>query len=587
MVLDTDQYMFRVVDDGGESGNMTIGSGATFETTGQELLVDGAIDITGTLDANVGGDARVAADSITINVGGTYDGSDEITAVTNLINNGTYNANGGTLHYATNYTWTGAVDGDWEDQGNWNSGDGSPGDDGYPDGPLDRAFVPAAIPDTITLSGAITVDKLEFQPSCIATVLCGGTFTADDSLSFGTVVINDSSATFRCRGHDLDVDGELIILGTLDAHTDGDPSVTVGEELTLDVGGVYSATRGTTQAGNSLYLFGTLTHNGGTVLMDSSVTCYLQYGHDDYKPRFHDLIIDGMSVHPANNNYDQNEDIFIEHSLIITNGGTFLHRNTRGMGTWIYFGTTTNSATIENDGTYDFYENGGSRQPKIYAATNTYPVIVTGNDFLWNNGGSATVDTEVNLKWVDYRIDLSTEGDTKGVFIRLDGDCTFQNVTIKTSDTIIAQDYNHALEDLTIEAGGTWTNASCTNTVSGDFDNSGTNHAGTSTMIFTGAGKNVDNNNQAFYNVTANPGGGNLVTLEAGKVSAVQNLLRAQSGTCHTDDKIDQNPVVNGTWSRLGGGVNTIACGVPPQIDLNATLETGDPPPFGTVVIIR
>lgn len=120
----------------------------------------------------------------------------------------------------------------------------------------------------------------------------------------------------------------------------------------------------------------------------------------------------------------------------------------------------------------------------------------------------------------------------------------------------------------------------------GNWANSGTFTCDSSTNIFT-ASASVDNNNQAFYNLYVDCGLGSTVTMASATVSAISNLLHVVSGTCHTDDLIDKDAVGVGTWARLGGGTNTIICGIGPQIDAGATLETGNGPARRTVFYIR
>lgn len=122
---------------------------------------------------------------------------------------------------------------------------------------------------------------------------------------------------------------------------------------------------------------------------------------------------------------------------------------------------------------------------------------------------------------------------------------------------------------------------SSTWTVGGGWTNSGTVACGTSTVAFTNAAS-VDNNHQAFYNLTSDAGAG-TVTLAAGEVSAVSNLLWVKSGTCHTVDKVDKKPTGAGTWTRMTGGINVITCGLRPQIDPGATLEADYWPPPSTI----
>jgi len=112
--------------------------------------------------------------------------------------------------------------------------------------------------------------------------------------------------------------------------------------------------------------------------------------------------------------------------------------------------------------------------------------------------------------------------------------------------------------------------------VGGSWTNTGSFTGNTSTIIFTN-NATVNHGAKDFYNLTADPGPGNTVTLTSGTVSAVTNVLRVQSGTCRTADLISRVPKpLIGTYRPLGGGSATIICGASPQVDAGAMLETGN-----------
>ena len=67
--------------------------------------------------------------------------------------------------FNSGFTWTGANDQiTWKDQANWDSGDGSAGDDGYPDDANDAATIDST-DDNITITGVLLVGGLTIN-SC-------------------------------------------------------------------------------------------------------------------------------------------------------------------------------------------------------------------------------------------------------------------------------------------------------------------------------------------------------------------------------------------------------------------------------------
>ena len=121
----------------------------------------------------------------------------------------------------TNYVWTGNTNGSWENQGNWDSGDGSAGNDGYPDDNTDLALINSTN-DSITTAGTVTIGELQIT----------GTFTGTLTMSGTTTFIIDNAVG---RSGDLN----FTAAGTIN-HTDN-TTVAAGEKkLTMIIDGDFT-----------------------------------------------------------------------------------------------------------------------------------------------------------------------------------------------------------------------------------------------------------------------------------------------------------------------------------------------------------
>ncbi len=103
------------------------------------------------------------------------------------------------------YTWTGGTNRNWNNAGNWDIGDGTPGDDGTPD-VVDSAIVPSAPANQPRLNVAASVRNLTVQ----------------------------AGASLEIDGNDLTVANTLTNVGTIIARGDG--TETVNATLNTDSG---------------------------------------------------------------------------------------------------------------------------------------------------------------------------------------------------------------------------------------------------------------------------------------------------------------------------------------------------------------
>src|SRR6185295_10071896 len=128
----------------------------------------------------------------------------------------------------SSYIWTGTTDATtWAQQGNWDVGDGTPGNDGYPDDASDRAIIRSTA-HSISTAGTLTIGELRMEGTYTGslTLNSASTFTVEGTgllLKKGTLV----------GGRTLDVNGTLDVSGTLRLSTNN-TRVFVSENVTVN-----------------------------------------------------------------------------------------------------------------------------------------------------------------------------------------------------------------------------------------------------------------------------------------------------------------------------------------------------------------
>ena len=477
----------------------------------------------------------------------------------------------GTAH-AVDYTWDGGGDATtWSDAGNWDPGSGPPA------AATDRAVIPSGTPWSITTGVAVTIGQLDMESGCTATVMIGADFAISNAADSGV----------------------LSLSGTFDAHNGGDHHMLINGHFTNRADGTFEASANTTTIRGHFKSTGTFVHNNGRVVFDCVSTAKRVRMYPGGTV-FYDVTFEadtGFDGRP-----ESFEDYTIENNLQMDTH--YLHL---GDNVTLTMGTLANSGSIT--GTENVTLNGTAT--RLQGVHPDWPVLVqNGYAKLAFNGNNGQ---PIYIKWVDFQ-ENNQYGSKKRVAITLEGDCSFVNFwpghwqgskycTLDVGDHTatfsgnLTLGYKSRLEaasgtitvggDLVVDAPNTNDPDSATIVVSGMYANGGTFHAGSSTVILTNGSSTVYNNNQAFYNLTTVPGAGNTVTLPALQVSAISNLLSVVNGTCTTPDLISEDATGAGTWTLLTGGINTIFCGVSPQVAAGAVLETGNSPTAGTVITIR
>jgi len=437
------------------------------------------------------------------------------------------------ISIAQGAAFTSTQDGDWDNTNTW-GGAGTPGAD-----------------DTVTITNNVDLAQAE---SC-------------SNLTIG------AGGTLDCQGTNFTASGSVIISGTLDAHTSGEANVILGSvvpvgTVTINSGGVINAPGST----GSLTIGGTFdnnngasgyVHNNGTLSLEPvTFRIYAYMGN----ATFYNIVM-------TSDEYEVRfwTDDFTVVNLLDWSAGYVVYLYS---GITITIGSSSQQGEIKAAGTTSFYI--GEAGFTVQAADPAYPAKLGGLTVNFIRG-----KCNYTLKDIEFTSDATTtayEPDPAPV-VTVEGTVSFMGYKVAWPDDTLAIGTNNAIfrGDFTNE--GTNTLTSGTMTCGGNFTNNGVFNCGTSTVIFTNtANVNVDNNGQAFYNLTVNAAAGTTNTLVAGQVSAISNLLHVMSGTCHTDDNLSKYYTGGGTFVPLTSGANIIPCGARPQVEPGATLEAGCPP---------
>ena len=460
----------------------------------------------------------------------------------------------GTVAFAVDYTWNASVDGDWQVAGNWSPAGGPPSGAG------DAAIFDDTSDDNCDSGIALTIGTVELQYSggvgYDGTLTLGGNMTVDTLLKSKKGTIDTSASSYN-----LTVDGSVIIDdGKLICNSS---TVIFNGSSSLGGGpGLLSAP----DASGSLELNGncdwrgggTFTHNDGTVFLKHPAHTYYRVG-GDY------IVFNNIVVKPPGGLDSRFYGRFtILGTLSVTNANGYIQLYAQAGAvsrhTVLTLGDATHQGKIDFTAPLFRIRNTAGDEPVLITGhPSNRGLIVGGKNWDWDGNVFAGKDVKIAYLDFDHHVNIENQ------YVTMTNDCEFKGFTIGAAGS------NR------IDSG--------TMTVEGSFTNNGTFVAGTSTVIFTNVNATVDGGNDSFYNLTTAAGSGKTVTLV--DVSGIANLT-VLSGSCATADKISTTAISGlGTWNTVDGGVDTIALDADPAVALNAVLETGNPPPAGTVIIVR
>src|SRR6185503_12717080 len=347
----------------------TAGADLTFQhsttfTIGGSLVLTGSVGNEITLNSSNGSNRFAFSVSGTQRVSGVDVSNSEVSGTRDIFATGSINrANTDTAeaspHWVissaatvSSYIWTGTTDATtWAQQGNWDIGDGTPGNDGYPNDSFDRAIINSTA-HNITTAGNLTIGELRMLGTFTGSLAlqAASTFTVE-----GTgILISKGTLT---TGGTLDVNGTLNVSGTLRMSTNN-TKVYISENITVSSPGVVQkGTGNVTFDGNLTYRDNVGGTNFGRIVIDPTTTLGTDFTADSVH------ILTGDTLVTAGYEMDISGTMDIDGTLNAANGVDGNSTITVG-GTWDMTGglfTSTNS-TVMLDGTLTaaIYSNGKS-----------------------------------------------------------------------------------------------------------------------------------------------------------------------------------------------------------------------------------
>ena len=243
-----------------------------------------------------------------------------------------------------------------------------------------------------------------------------------------------TAGTFDMMNQVLTVTGATSITGILDAHTNGDPAITLGV-LSIETGGQYKATSGTTILLGNFTDAGTFTHNDGTV-STAAGTAILLLGTSN--TAFYD--IKSASTGSGVSTFKQYTNKTVEHDMITGSKELQWQLNTNDVV--LTLGTTGYASQIDAD----YFDGTVVANQYVQSASESYPAVFKSTiqflRFTGHTGQAGYMPTNAHIKWVDIQKAVTTPGDTKT--ITLGGKCEFDGVSVSNGDTIAVD--THELE---------------------------------------------------------------------------------------------------------------------------------------------
>ncbi|MBT4114352.1 hypothetical protein HOD83_03605 [Candidatus Woesearchaeota archaeon] len=324
---------------------------------------------------------------------------------------------------------------------------------------------------------------------------------------YPNVVVNTSIYSFN-------ITSDANISGTLNASLGGAQQF---GNLTINSSGTYHATGGTTFIGDDLRNLGSSIHNNGAFQFITSVSNSDMNGNltTENNGSFYDLVVNKV----GSGRVRVFANMTVENELNVTDG--YIRPQSSGANTdrfWT-FGTASSAGRVNMNlvNSIQFYLTNANNFT-VQSASESYPVVLVGNDFRWSTWDDGGTTGIMNFKWVDFRSDLTTGYGSDIVIL---GDSSFGNLTINGSETLNTSTFvinttgalvvngtfnasfggNHSFNSLTINASGTYHAPTGTTTVTGNrFNNSGTFIHNGGWMKFTGPA--VDVTGQTIFNAT-------------------------------------------------------------------------------------
>lgn len=544
-----------------------------------------------------------------------------------------------TLSDASNVVqWNGSVSTDWNTAANWTVLQGS-------------ASAPPSASDIVNLgtiafvnqpmiSNTVTVKNINFgsMQAVTLSMASGGSLTSGDIKgSWGSNVthtINANNQVINVNGNlhlSDDVSGHIINLniGSGTANVEGSLSQSGGANITfsgsgnLDLASNYNYTSGTFTAGT-----GTVTYSGGSTQIIGPVNYYnLTINKSASSTSISDPTNISGNLDVIAGELDNLSTTLITGNVTISPGGTFHNQGLLHVGgNWVNSGIyNAAGASIFFDGTgtqtisASTFNNFNLNKPVGSIAILGGNAVITGDVNILSGtldiqsytcsrnvpGGSVTVNdsgtiiigaNNAPLNYAAYALASAStiifNGSAAQSLVLPGmsfGHLIFRNTGVKTLNASVFVKGN-----LTIESGATFDGGSNTISLNGNWANSGTYIPSTSTVLFTGATKNITGNN-TFNKATVT---GNYTILNDAAFNTLLNITNAgelhggstlhitmngdliNSGILYTLGSTTFTGNVVQTLSLINA-VNTVALTVNFNGTVSPVLNSTSPPQFG------
>ncbi len=436
--------------------------------------------------------------------------------------------------------WTGNVDTDWANVGNWCS-----------------ASVPTSTTDVVIPSSAINMPSITGSATCknltinsgatITTTITGtlniaGTFTNSGTANNnGTTNFNGTSGTQSFSGitsfYNMTVANSTSVLLPV--------GITVNNNLIIAAGVLNANNFNITVKGNWTNNVSTSAFTGGTATVTFGGTTAQAIG-GTYATTFNNCTISN-----AASTVSLNINAAIAGNLTVSAGIFDLGTYTANRTTLGGILTVANNATLKIGG------------------TNTYPVNYTTNTLVVASTVeySGTNQTVSNQSYGNLKLSSSTGAAVKtfpGTALTVLGNLS-STLGTGTSVAFTAGANTTISGNVTIGASTTFNGSSYTHSIGGNWTNSGTFNGNTGTVSFTGSGTTVSGSGtQNFNNLTVAASG---VSFSSGSISLTGNLATTGSGSF--------TQASGGTLTMTGAGTTISGTGISiDNLTISGTVST-------------
>ncbi|MEO6228754.1 MAG: hypothetical protein ABIP10_01440 [Ferruginibacter sp.] len=456
--------------------------GATYAWTGPNSYTSGSQNPSFTYTA-----AKAGVYTVQVTVAGCT-----ATAYTNIVSTSTAGQ------------WSGNVDTDWSNGGNWCSGSA-------PASTTD-VIISSSATNMPSITGSASCRNLTINPGATITTTITGTLNITGTFTNNGTANNNGTTNFNGTSGSQTFSGITSFYNLVAANTTSvllPVGITVNNDLTISAGILNANNFNITVKGNWTNNVSTSAFTGGTGTVSFGGSAAQTIG-GTYATTFNNCTVSNTS-----NTVSLNVNAIIGGNLSVSAGtfnlGSFTANRATSGGTL----TVANNATLKIGG------------------TNTYPTNYTTNTLVVASTVeySGTNQTVSNQPYGNLKLSSSSGAAVKtfpGTALTVLGNL-ISTLGTGTSVAFTAGANTTISGNVTIGASTTFNGSSYTQSVGGNWTNSGTFNGNTGTISFTGSGTTVSGaGTQNFNNLTV---AASAVNFSSGSISLTGNLATTGSGS--------------------------------------------------------